>query len=364
MTHTRRISLRAALVLATILVLVAPHPVRAATVSAVPVRTGVAFPAAFAVDPVGRIFYGERTTGRIHLFTPRTGAERLFFTIPGVPPTGAGEKGLLGLAVPPDYSSRPRVFAFVTRTVNGVDRNQIVRITDSNGTGTQMYVVWSIAATNGHNGGHIAFGPDGMLYAVVGDGTSPANSQNPAVENGKMLRMHAWGAVPADNPVPGSRVFASGIRNSFGFTFDPQTGRLWNTENGPQCNDELNVVSAGRNYGWGPSWTCTTPPRIVTTNRDGADPVLPVASFNPVIAPTGAAFCLRCGLGAESRGALFVGDFNTGVIRRVVLNATRTGVVSVTPVYDHPNGILSVERGPGGSILFSDSGGIYRLQLA
>ena len=63
------------------------------------------------------------------------------------------------------------------------------------------------------------------------------------------------GGVPSDNPIPGSRVFAFGIRNSFGFTFDPQTDSLWETENGPECNDEINLIVGGGNFGWGPSET-------------------------------------------------------------------------------------------------------------
>ena len=64
------------------------------------------------------------------------------------------------------------------------------------------------------------------------------------------------GGVPADNPIAGSRVFAFGIRNSFGFTFDPQTDSLWETENGPECNDEINLIVGGGNFGWGPSENC------------------------------------------------------------------------------------------------------------
>src|SRR5207249_410022 len=123
------------------------------------------------------------------------------------------------------------------------------------------------------------------------------------------------GAPAAGNPFRGSRIFASGIRNSFGYDFDPQTGRLWLVDNGPECNDELNLISAGANYGWGPSETCTTPPPAPeNTNQDGPSPVLPEFWFAATIGPTGLAFCDGCGLGAGSDGGLFFGDDNGGSI--------------------------------------------------
>ena len=99
------------------------------------------------------------------------------------------------------------------------------------------------------------FGPDGKLYVVVGDNDNPALAQNLAVLAGKMLRLNPDGTVPSDNPRAGSPIIGYGIRNSFGFTFDPQSGRLWETENGPECNDEINLVArlTLRNFGWGPS---------------------------------------------------------------------------------------------------------------
>ena len=96
------------------------------------------------------------------------------------------------------------------------------------------------------------------------------------------------------------------MRNSFGMAFDPVTGWLWATDNGPACNDELNRVHLGRNMGWGPSATCDQPP--VTrrdTNRDGPDPFLPRAVYGR-LGITGVAFCDGCGLGPGFEGDLVV----------------------------------------------------------
>jgi glucose/arabinose dehydrogenase len=318
------------------------------------------FPAAFTVTPDGkRILYGERFTGRIRWLNPATGQSTQFFTIPNLATTG--EQGLLGLALHPSYPSNGRVWAFVTRTVSGTPRNQLLRIrADRSG----FTVLRSFPAASIHNGGRIAFGPDGKLYVVIGENGSPSNAQSLTSLNGKMLRLNPDGTVPSDNPDAGSPIVGYGIRNSFGFTFDPQAGRLWETENGPECNDEVNLIPrlTLNNFGWGPSETCGTPPPApLNTNQDGPSPVLPKLFFATPPALTGAAFCDRCGL--SSAGRLFFGDYNTGTIRRATLTSTRTGIASQAPFYDHPASVLSLETpGDGGPIYFSTPTNIYRLK--
>ena len=322
------------------------------------------FPAAFAFAPSGRMFVGLRYSGRIVVVNPKTGRHHLFFRVTNV--AGDGEQGLLGVAVAPGFPGTPFVYAYATRHVNGALRNQIVRIKNRNGKGVSMRAIFGSSTTPGayHDGGHIAFGPDGRLYAVVGESHSAGNSQDLSVSGGKILRMTPAGGVPNGNPF-GSRVFAYGIRNSFGFGFDPKTGRLWESENGPSCNDELNRIASGHNYGWGPQQTCSTPPQPPrNTNQDGPSPTLPLRWYNPTIAPTGLAFCKKCSLGAASNGKLFFGAYNTGDLRRVRLTKNRLGVAGQSVVYHHGSGILSVQAAPNGRLFFSDGSGIFRLVLA
>jgi glucose/arabinose dehydrogenase len=332
----------------------------ASAITARAVVTGIDSPTAFTFGPGNVIWYVEKSTGQIRTHDLEADADTLFADVPGV--NADGERGMLGIALDPDYPTRPYVYVYATRSVNGHLRNQILRLTDDGHSGTDRTVLWSSPASGSpyHNGGHIAFGPDGMLYAVVGDGHDSSNAQDRTRnDRGKVLRMTPGGGVPTDNPF-GSRIYAYGIRNSFGFAFDPRTGRMWETENGPECNDELNRIIAGRNYGWGPSEACSgSAPR--NTNRDGPKPVLPQLWYTPTIAPTGIAFCERCGLGAPGRGRLFFGAFNTGAIRRVTLNAARTEVRGQKVAYTHPSGILSMQVGPRGRLYFSDAGAIYRL---
>jgi glucose/arabinose dehydrogenase len=352
---------RAAVVLslAALLVLGWAPPARAA-VSAQVVKSGLAFPAAFTIASDGRIFYGERFSGEIRIFDPATNQDTLFFTVPSV--ATAGEQGLLGLALPPRYPRTAAVYAFYTRTVGGVPQNQIVRIRDNGGVGSAMKTVFSTTAATNHNGGAIHFGPDKMLYAVVGENGNPASAQNTALDIGKVLRMTASGKVPTNNPFPGEYAYAYGLRNSFGFAFDPSTRRLWLDDNGAECNDEVHRVDPGANLGWGPNATCSTPPPAPqNTNQDGPNPVQPLLFYTPTIAPTGAAFCQGCGLGTDTEGTFLFGSFNDGAIRRVTLTTDRLGVVSQTILYDHSSFVLAVERGPDGKIYFSDGGAIYRL---
>jgi glucose/arabinose dehydrogenase len=321
----------------------------------------LAYPAAFTVTPGGnRILYGERFTGRVMRLDRNTGTSTPLFKIPNI--VTGGENGLLGLALRPNYPQDRGVWAYVTRRVSGTVTNQLVRI---RADGSGFTVLRRLPAASNHDGGRIMFGSDGKLYVVIGDNNYPDRAQNLASMAGKMLRLNPDGTVPSDNPRAGSPIIAYGIRNSFGFTFDPQNGRLWETENGPECNDEINLMARLKleNFGWGPSATCSSPPTAPhNTNQNGANPVAPKAYFATPPALTGAAFCHGCGL--SSSGQLFFGEYNTGTIHRATLTAARTGIASQALFYDHPAPVLSLETPlEGGPIYFSTQWNIFRLKL-
>ncbi|MEP6973708.1 MAG: PQQ-dependent sugar dehydrogenase [Actinomycetota bacterium] len=342
---------------------VTPTQPKTGTIVAEPVATGLDHPATFVLDHDGAIYYGERLTGEIRRIDPTTGKNTSVFTIPAVVGDVANEQGLVGLTLPPDFPQTPWLYAYATRMVGGVAHDQIVRIHMAGTRGTTMQQVLDVqVAGERHNGGRMLFGPDGMLYVVVGETYNSKLAQDRSVNGGKVLRMTPSGGVPADNPFPGSRIFSYGNRNSFGLAFDPQTGELWETENGPECNDELNHIQGGHNYGWGPSETCTgQAPQ--NTNADGPKPVLPQLFYPTTIGPTGIAFCDGCGLGTAREGHLLFGAFNTGDIHEVTLNAARTQAVRDATPFNHGNLVLSIERGPDGTLYFSDGVAIFRLIL-
>jgi glucose/arabinose dehydrogenase len=165
--------------------------------------------------------------------------------VPGV--VEEGEGGLLGLAVSPTYSKDRLVYAYLTARAD----NRIVRfrLTASTKRISPRPVLTGLEKAQIHNGGRIAFGPDGKLYAGVGDAGETGLSQNRASQNGKILRMNPSGSVPKDNPFSGSRVWSLGHRNVQGLAFD-RDGRLWAAEFGQNTFDEVNLIEKGKNYGW------------------------------------------------------------------------------------------------------------------
>ena len=338
-----------------------PPPVRIE-----PVVTGLEFPAGFTLDPNNvMVWYGERNTGEIRRRNLLNGTDELVWTVPNV--LTSGEQGLLGLALHPQYPSQPFVFAYVSRLVDGVAHNQVVRVAlDPNRRylGSSQSVIFDQLGGPGdhHVGGRLLGGPDGNLYFVIGEHAVASNAQNLNNTSGKILRVTPGGAAPSGNPFPGKRIWAYGIRNSFGFDFDPANGRLWATDNGPSCNDEVNRIVSGGNYGWGPNATCTTPPAAPqNTNQDGPTPRQPQKFYGSPLGITGAAFCDDCGIDGLD-GTLLVGAVNSGNIRVLGLNGDRTGIASDQLLTDHTSGVLSLETRPGQPVYFSTTTGIFRLR--
>ena len=360
----RKLRLLPAVAALTLLVapLGAPSSGAAVTFQAHKVIGNVSNAVAFTFAPNGDVFYVDRLTGDIHIWHAATKTKADFFTVPNV--VGSGEQGLLGIALDPDYPSTPSVYVYATRDTGGEEHNQILRITDNDGTGEDLTPIFSASTTAGvyHDGGRILFGPDGKLYATMGEAHGAAAAQQLGNPAGKVLRMNADGSVPNDNPFNGSRIWSYGLRNSFGLGFDPETGNLWETENGPACNDELNRIVKGGNFGWGSHETCNTPPQPPkNTNQDGPSPIMPKRFYTPTIAPTGIVFCDHCSLGARQNGTLFFGAHNTAQIRELHLTDNRRGVASQDVVFTGSTGIYSMEAGPDGRLYFSDHDGIWKL---
>ena len=359
----RRMRILATLVPLLVAGLVAATPVPAIAgtgVKAVRVASGLASPVGFTFTPAGKLVYLERNSGWLRFRNLQTDVDHRVHRILNV--NFDGERGALGVAMHPDWPIQPFVYVFVTRNTPAGLRNQVLRIKVQNGRGVGVRRLLSVAAgpATNHNGGRILFGPDKTLYVVIGDNADSANSQDRTSNlRGKILRMNPDGSRPATNPF-GSLIWAFGIRNSIGFAFDPQNSRLWESENGPSCNDELNRIVKGGNHGWGPNESCPS------TNNSGPTPrILPKHTFATTVGLTGLAFCDACGLGAAFNGDLLVGAVNDGRIRRFDLNATRTGFdAGPLLVLDQTGPVLSIEVAPNGRIYFSDFDSVYRLAPA
>lgn len=190
----------------------------------------------------GTPLVSERDTDRI-VAVGSNGAVSEVALIAGV--NGSGEGGLLGIAVRDDY-----LYVYFTAG----SQNRIVRYPLSGEganirLGAVQAILNGIPAASTHNGGRIAFGPDGMLYATAGDAANTARAQDMASLGGKILRMMPDGTVPRDNPFPGSYIYSLGHRNPQGIAWAAD-GAMYASEFGQNTWDELNRITAGANYGW------------------------------------------------------------------------------------------------------------------
>ena len=226
---------------------------------------------------------------------------------------------------------------------------RILRYVDSNNAGTSPTTIFDVTSsapnTIYHNGGYIKFGPDGKLYAMVGEFHQDQQAQNMSSMTGKMLRMNSDGAVPSDNPFGAASLdYAIGIRNSFGFDFDPSNNRLIATMAGPSSDDKILIIILGGNYGW---------PTCLGVCND-ARFINPTVDFNPVVTPTGIA--------TIAPNTYVFGEYNTGNL--VQLNLTSTGaVLGMSQIDNEPGGIIAVEHPPGNKIYYTTPTTIYTYTL-
>ncbi|MEU5220796.1 PQQ-dependent sugar dehydrogenase [Streptomyces sp. NPDC020807] len=203
---------------------------------------GLVSPWGLARLPDGDLLVSSRDERTVTRIDGRSGAKTSLGEVPGV--VQGGEGGLLGLAVRDDW-----VYAYLTAAFD----NRIVRMRYGGGEGDRLGapdpVLTGIPKGFVHNGGRIAFGPDGMLYAGTGETGRTGLAQDRSSLGGKILRMTPEGRPAPGNPFPDSVVYSYGHRNVQGIAWD-DAGRLWAAEFGQDTWDELNLVRPGRNYGW------------------------------------------------------------------------------------------------------------------
>jgi glucose/arabinose dehydrogenase len=281
-------------------------------------------PWGLAFLPGGDALVAERDSSRVLRVPAGGGRAQEVYRVPGV--DAGGEGGLLGLAVSPGYARDQYVYAYFTAESD----NRIVRFRISGG---EPEVVFDRIDKAGiHNGGRIAFGPDGLLYAGTGDAGDRGESQDPDDPNGKILRLTPDGDPAPGNPRPGSPVYSLGHRNVQGLAWDAQ-GRLFASEFGQNTFDEVNLIQPGRNYGW--------PEVEGNGDTDGGRYTNPLVTWGTDEAsPSGAAIV---------GGTLYVAALRGERLWTVPLRGDRLGEPRAE-LRDRYGRLRTVERAPDGSL--------------
>ena len=359
------------------------------------VITGLETPTSMEFLDNDDIIITQKDNGRVRLISNGVLQPQSILQVPVV---NNSERGLLGVAIAntTTSSATKTVFLYYTEPVGEQVKNRLYRY-EWNGTGnlTGGQLILDLPGEPGpnHDGGKIAIGPDRMLYAVIGD-----------LNRDGMLQNVVDGALPDDtsvilrvdyngngvgNPLSGggadlSKYYAYGIRNSFGFDFDPLTGLLWDVENGPADYDEINIVLPGFNSGWnkvmGPiGREGITPQDLV--QLQGSHYADPVFSWLRSDGITDIEIFNSSSLGERYTYNMFVGDVNNGNLYFFTINSNRTGLDlggiagledlvadnneelnAVIFGREFSGGITDIETGPDGYLyILTLAGDLYRL---
>jgi glucose/arabinose dehydrogenase len=326
-----------------------------------------------AFTPDGRLFV-TRSTGEVRVFKNGALLPAAFMRLAI---NSVDERGLLGIAIDPDFAANGFVYVFYTMTSGTMNRvSRFVAAGDIRDVGVAEHVLLEIdtSALNPsyHNGGGLQFGADGKLLISVGDGMTAALSQNPASIHGKILRVNSDGSIPDDNPTSfqgiattlpaSSAVWAIGLRNPFAFAVQPGTGRVFINDVGEDDWEEINDGIRGRNYGWAggvtdgrrynPSYTDSI---FEYSHADGPAPVGNVitgsAFYNPKVPQFPPSYV----------GKYFFSDAGVGSFIYCLDPATGIATAFLTG----GNSPLDVDIGPDGALYYLARGGahpgVYRI---
>jgi aldose sugar dehydrogenase len=373
-----------------------------------PVITGLKYPVSIAFLGPNDILVVEQNTGIVYRVTD---GQLMKEPLLDVNVFYSEETGMLGIEIDKNDSGKIYVFLYYTEAElqDSTDQkknigNRLYRYELINNKLVNPKLLLALPReTHNHNGGAIKLGPDGYLYIPVGDlpsrfdevpnATLAQNIQNGSRPNlsGGILRItqdgRPGGAIIGDS-FPESLYFAYGIRNSFGIDFDPITGTMWDTENGPTFGDEINMVRPGFNSGWsqvqgiwkadfGEGWVkgeyFNKPDNLVDFNGKGKYSS-PEFIWEDTVGPTAIKFLTTPKLGSKYQNDIFVGDIKYGQIYHFELNKNRTGLqlngalsdkvanrsTELAPVIlgQGFNGISDLEIGPDGYLYVVSYGDI------
>jgi glucose/arabinose dehydrogenase len=254
------------------------------------IAQGLQAPRSIDISKDGRIFVSEKR-GSIRVVDNGT---LLTEPVGDIKAENIGDAGLLGLTLHPNFTQNHLFYVYYTYS-NGTGLfNKVLMLEESNNRIIDSKTILDgIPGDDYRDGGRIKFGPDGKLYVSTGDASIPELSQDLDSLAGKILRINEDGTIPHDNPFSNSPVYAYGFRNVQGLAWAPNSGALYSSDQGGAGNDEINLISPGKNYGW---------PHEECNSSDDEDNryTPPILCFNPSLEPSGIAFAFSNKLGYQN----------------------------------------------------------------
>jgi glucose/arabinose dehydrogenase len=326
-------------------------------------KGGLTSPTAMAFAPDGRLFVAEKG-GALRVIKNGVLLSQPFLT---VPVSTLGERGLIGVAIDPNFSTNKYVYVQYTTNVDPI-HNRVSRFTASSTNpdvaeaGSELAIA-DLDTLSGayHNAGALQFGPDGKLYVAAGDNGQSSSAQQVSTRLGKVLRINSDGTIPADNPFYNTvgakkEVWALGLRNPFTFAFQSGTGKMYINDVGKDTAEEINLGTSGGNYGWP---TCEG----ACGNSNFIDPVYYYLhpSTGEGRAITGGAFYQASQFPPEYQGSYFFGDYVANFIKRLPSGSSQAvDFLSNTPTP------VDIDVGPGGSLYYLSyqNGEVHKVQYS
>ena len=340
------------------------------------VTKGLSHPWAITFLPDGAMLVTERP-GRLRVVRHGVLDPHAISGVPQVRTNGNG--GLMDVALHPRFADNRLVYLTYTKPVgNGRGAPALARGRLEAGALTDVRDLLVTEAYEGNSGlnGRVVFGRDGKLYMSTG-GRVARVSQEPMSLRGKVLRLNDDGSVPSDNPFVGREgyrpeIYSLGHRNTLALILHPETGELWQHENGPNGGDEINIVLPGRNYGWpvvsfGRDYSGA---RLYEPTREGME--TPLVVWLPAIAAAGMTVYTGDQFPAW-RGNVFVGSLRqggipgTGHLQRIVFNDKTEELRRESMLTEFRQRIREVRQGPDGFLYLltdEDDGALLRIEPA
>lgn len=253
------------------------------------IAEGLQAPRSIDISKEGRIFISEKR-GSIRVVDNGT---LLTEPVGDIKAENIGDAGLLGLTLHPNFTQNHLFYVYYTYS-NGTGLfNKVLMLKESNNRIIDSKTILDgIPGNDYRDGGRIKFGRDGKLYVSTGDASIPELSQDLNSLAGKILRINEDGTIPQDNPFSNSAVYAYGFRNAQGLAWAPNSGALYSSDQGGAGNDEINLISPAKNYGW--------PHEECNSSGDDNRYTPPLVCFNPSLEPSGIAFAFSNKLGYQN----------------------------------------------------------------